>query len=301
MDDDTLTAAALDAFREAMPSEALASVKTITHGWDSLAILVNGRWLLRVARRPEVGATLAREAKALPLISQAVAPVRVPQFVFTRFDTEPAVVGYEAIAGKPLSTADLNLPAHATAIANQLADFLTALHSIPTERAVAAGLTPSTAADWHAEYVAFAEWTETEVGPRLAPHVRDAVMRLWREYLDSPDSRSFEPALVHCDLACEHILLTKDHALAGVIDWGDATLGDPAIDFAGILAELGEKFAGEVIACWRGPRAAGETAATLLARAVFYHRLAPLHAIRFGLATDSDAYIQRGLAQLAGE
>jgi aminoglycoside 2''-phosphotransferase len=298
MDSETLVAAALAAFQATMPGENVATMETITHGWDSLALLVNRRWLLRVARRPEVSVTLAREARLLPLIGAAVAPVSVPQFVFTRFDAEPAVVGYEAIAGKALTNGDVTPAAHAAAIADQLASFLTALHSIPAERAVAAGMPSTTAVNWYAEYVAFAEWTETEVGPRLAPHVRDGVMRRWTEYLDAPDSRNFEPVLIHHDLACEHILLAKDRALAGVIDWGDATLGDPAIDFTGILAELGETFTSGVISRWRGPRAASETTATLLGRAEFYHRLVPLHAIRFGMATGADAYIQRGLAEL---
>lgn len=316
MDDETLTAAALAVFREAMPGKTVVSVDTITQGWDSLALLVNGRWLLRVARRPEVSATLAREARLLPLIASAIAPVRVPQFVFTRFDAEPAVVGYEAIEGEPLTAAAL--PASDSpllvgegpgvrslhpldAIADQLADFLTALHSIPTERAIATGLPPTTAADWHAEYVAFAEWTRTEGGPRLAPDVRDHVLRLWTEYLSAPESGGFQPVLIHRDLGCEHILLAKDRSLAGVIDWGDATLGDPAIDFAGICGELGEPFTRRLIARWRGPRAAGETDASLLARAVFYQRLAPLHAIRFGLLTGADDYVERGMAELADD
>jgi aminoglycoside 2''-phosphotransferase len=298
MNDEALADAALKAFREAMPGEAVAAVETITRGWDSLALLVNGRWLLRAARRPEVGATLALEARLLPLIAASVAPARVPNFIMTRFETEPAVVGYEAIQGHPLSLDDLELEARAETLATQLAEFLTALHSMPSERAAVTGTPHRTVEDWRAEYVAFRDWSRVKVAPRLAPDVRDRLEGLWGEYLDAPASFQFTPVLAHRDLACEHILLADNGALAGVIDWGDASLGDPAIDFAGLLDGLGEGFTRRVIARWRGPRAASETDATLLTRAVFYLRLAPLHAIRFGLLTGAGAYTRRGLADL---
>ncbi len=45
--------------------------------------------------------------------------------------------------------------------------------------------------------------------------------------------------LVHGDLHGSQILVTKDtHQLAGVIDWGDVHLGDPASDFAVVHSML---------------------------------------------------------------
>lgn len=302
MDDDTLTAAALAAMRASQPGETVARVETITRGWDSLALLVNGRWLLRVARRPEVGASLAREARLLPVVAPAVAPVRVPQFTLTRLDAPPAVVGYEVIRGQALTPGDLTwMEARAAAIAGQVADFLTALHSIPVARAVAVGLVPTSVDDWRAEYAAFRDWSRAHAAPLLPPGVRAGLERLWTSYLDEPDNFRFQPALIHRDLGIEHVLLGHDGDLAGVIDWGDAAVGDPAIDFAGFLGGLGERFARQVIARWNGPRAAGETDAVLLARAVFYTKIAPLHAIQYGLLIGSDERVSEGIAGLACE
>jgi aminoglycoside phosphotransferase (APT) family kinase protein len=39
------------------------------------------------------------------------------------------------------------------------------------------------------------------------------------------------PVVVHGDLHARH-LLVRDDVLAGVIDWGDVCVGDPAIDLA---------------------------------------------------------------------
>ncbi len=300
MNDDALTAAALAALRASQPGEAVARVETVTRGWDSLALLVNDHWLLRVARRAAVGASLAREARLLPVIAPAVAPVRVPQFTLARLDEPPAVVGYEVIRGQPLAPGDLTgTEARAEAIARQVADFLTALHRVPVARAAAAGLAPASAEDWRAEYAAFREWSRTHAAPLLPPGVRAGLERLWAAYLDQPDNFRFQPVLIHHDLGIEHVLLAPDGGLAGVIDWGDAAIGDPAIDFAGFLGGLGERFTRQVIARWSGPRAAGETAATLLARAAFYTKVAPLHAIQYGLLIGSDAFVSDGAAGLA--
>ena len=298
-DDAALTTAALAAFASAIPGEAVARVETITQGWDSLALLVNERWLLRVARRPEVGVTLGMEARLLPLIAEAVAPVQVPRFSLTRLDAEPAVVGYAVIRGQPL-TPDALTPSEdgAAALAGQLAGFLSALHGIPVERAVAAGLERATAADWRAGYVYFRDWSRAEAAPLLGPALAARLERFWADYLDDDANFAFQPVLIHHDLATEHVLLAGDGALAGVIDWGDAALGDPAIDFAGFLHDLDEAFVRRIIAAWNGPRAAGETPEKLLARGWFYARLGPLHSVRFGLVTGQEAYVRNGVGGL---
>ncbi len=297
--DDALAAAALEALRASQPGEVVERVETITRGWDSLALLVNGHWLLRAARRPEVGASLAREARLLPVIAAAVAPVRVPRFTITQLNASPAVVGYEVLRGQPLAPRDLTwTEARAEAIARQVADFLTALHSIPVDRAVAAGLPVVSAEEWRAEYAAFRDWSRARAAPLLTPEARRALERLWAGYLDEPGNFRFQPVLIHRDLGIGHVLLGPDGRLAGVIDWGDAAVGDPAIDFAGFLGGLGERFTRQVIARWSGPRAAGETDGTLLARAAFYASIAPLHAIQYGQLIGSDAFVRQGAADL---
>lgn len=302
--DIALTAAALAAFQSAMPDEAVVSVETITRGWDSLALLVNKRWLLRVARRADVGRTLAKEARLLPVIADAVAPVQVPRFTITRLDAAPAVVGYEVIRGEALGPHALvnGSEARVAALAGELAAFLSALHRIPSERAVGAGLDLASPADWRAEYVEFRAWSRAAAAPLLGPALAARLERLWAGYLDDDRNFAFQPALIHRDLGTEHVLLAAEDGglggLVGVIDWGDAALGDPAMDFAGLVGDLGEAFARRVIAGWNGPRAAGETTETLLARARFYARLAPLHGVRFGLETEQDAYTRLGVAGL---
>lgn len=77
----------------------------------------------------------------------------------------------------------------------------------------------------------------------------------------------FEPALIHNDLSAPH-LLVRDGRLAGVIDWADACIGDPARDYAWLL--------NVAFPTW-------EVADGLRRRAQFYHRLGPWGAAYYGL------------------
>ena len=78
-----------------------------------------------------------------------------------------------------------------------------------------------------------------------------------------------------------HISSSRDDRLAGVIDWGDARLGDPALDYAWAL---------------NGPFADWEVDPDLRRRAWFYHRLDPWYEAHYGLFTDQPAHTERGLA-----
>jgi aminoglycoside phosphotransferase (APT) family kinase protein len=44
--------------------------------------------------------------------------------------------------------------------------------------------------------------------------------------------------IVHGDLHSSQVLVNDDHEIAGIIDWGDVHIGDPAVDLAGVQAML---------------------------------------------------------------
>ncbi|UNO43716.1 aminoglycoside phosphotransferase family protein [Streptomyces sp. MST-110588] len=46
-------------------------------------------------------------------------------------------------------------------------------------------------------------------------------------------------SLVHNDLKGEHLLVTEDGRIGGVLDWTDAVIGDPAQDIAGLAISIG--------------------------------------------------------------
>jgi aminoglycoside phosphotransferase (APT) family kinase protein len=78
-----------------------------------------------------------------------------------------------------------------------------------------------------------------------------------------------------------------------VIDWSDACLGDPALDFAWSLYDTGEAFGTRVLQAYE--RECGKDVG-LCAR--FYHRLGPWHEVLFGLKRGRRELVAGGLERV---
>ncbi len=89
----------------------------------------------------------------------------------------------------------------------------------------------------------------------------------------------FTPALTHSDLGPSH-LLVRDGRLAGVIDWGDARIGDPALDYAWLL---------------HVPFPGWEVDDDLRRRSRIYHRLGPWFEAHHGVFTEQPQWVRSGL------
>jgi aminoglycoside phosphotransferase (APT) family kinase protein len=96
------------------------------------------------------------------------------------------------------------------------------------------------------------------------------------------------PRLIHGDLGPAHIRVVGDQ-VAGVIDWGDCGVGDPALDLSWVLYGAKSPFA-------RAARAAYAPDNAVVSRARDWHLVGPWHEVLFGLDTDQPAYVKSGLA-----
>jgi aminoglycoside phosphotransferase (APT) family kinase protein len=76
-------------------------------------------------------------------------------------------------------------------------------------------------------------------------------------------------------------MLVRGGRLAGVIDWSDARIGDPAIDYAWLL---------------HSPFPDWDVDPELRRRARFYHRLGPWYEAHYGLFVGRPETVERGLA-----
>ena len=234
------------------------TILEVDDGYDFEVAIVDDEWVFRFPRRSAVEEALELEIAVLPVLAPAL-PADVPSFEYVSRD--PLFVGYRLIRGEPLVDAD----------ADGVRTFLEALH----------GLDPSgfpvEHPDWVEAYRAQCAEFERLVLPLLDKDLRPQAKRLFSGAETLVD---FEPVLLHADLGPEH-LLVRDGRLAGVIDWGDARLGDPALDYAWLL---------------NGPFADWHVDADLRRRARFYHRLAPWYEAHYGLFTNRPAHTERGLA-----
>ncbi len=234
------------------------TILEIDDGYDFEVAIVDDEWVFRFPRRSGVEEALELEIAVLPVLAPAL-PVDVPSFEFVSRD--PLFVGYRVIRGEPLVDED----------ADGVRAFLEALHALDPS-----GL-PVERPDWVEAYRDQCAEFERLVLPFLD---RDRRAQAKRLFGDAETLVAFKPALLHADLGPEH-LLVRDGRLAGVIDWGDARLGDPALDYAWLL---------------NGPFADWDVDPDLRRRARFYHRLAPWYEAHYGLFTNQPAHIERGVA-----
>jgi aminoglycoside 2''-phosphotransferase len=82
-----------------------------------------------------------------------------------------------------------------------------------------------------------------KVFPLLLPHVRDWVTEHFESHLADRSNFEYELRMVDTDIPPYHILYDKERIrINGIIDFGCAGLGDPAIDFGVIIYHYGESF-----------------------------------------------------------
>ena len=263
-------------------------------GWDHLMLLVDGEWIFRVPRRAESEVTLEKEVRLVPQLARAL-PVAVPRFErIGRAETPPRIIAaYRRIGGVAVDRAAFEGP-EGPRLATELGAALGALHAIPADGAAEAGIPFRDAGAWRREYAGFYRWIEREAFPTLAPVERRYAARLCEDFLRDDAHFRFRPVLLHRDLEAAHVLHDPASArITGILDWGDASAGDPAFDFAGLLADLGEPAARSVLDRYRGPKDSG-----MLDRARFYANVAPFYGIIYGRQLGRPEWARAGRRRL---
>jgi aminoglycoside phosphotransferase (APT) family kinase protein len=235
-----------------------APLVAIDDGWDFKVLVVDDAWVVRWPRHRLAVEEIEKEVELLPVLAPLL-PVEVPRFEYV--SREPWLVAYRLIRGEPLVDED---PAGVRA-------FLDTLHSVDVDKI------PGDRRDWLETYREQANEFRRVVLPLLDPDERSR----GEELLALTETLTgFEAVLTHSDLGPTH-LLVQDGRLAGVIDWGDARIGDPAIDYAWLL---------------NGPFPGWDVDDELRRRALVYHRLGPWFEAHYGVFTDQPEWARTGLA-----
>lgn len=277
------------AIRIAFPVLPVASCAPLGEGWDSAAWLIDETLVFRFPKRAAVARGLATEIALLPDLAAAL-PVPIPRFDYVArrgAPTDPAFpfVGYAALRGIFLDRAPELLHPDAPLIAD-LANALRALHTFPRERAVAAGVPDRDWVGWVAHWEQFVARAMGDPERRLTPAARAWAMALGERLLAELRRAEHPVALLHHDLSLEHILLSDDGTcLAGIIDWGDLALGDPALDFVGVARGCPAAILNALLAAY------GPTDDGFRERIALYGALIPFHRLYYGLELDDDAII----------
>jgi aminoglycoside phosphotransferase (APT) family kinase protein len=256
-------AAIRDLVADHLPGHQVHSVVQVGEGSDNLVYEVNGELIVRCSKEPDSAARAAhvdREARLLAAVA-GIAPLPIPEPSFTI--PERGCLAYRKLPGVPL----LDLPqpqwsAHTTSIAATLGELLTALHAAPVEpMAALVGVDDQPLVQWQLE--------AAQTYAVVAGEVPVVYRRPVEAFLEAPPpAGGWAPVFSHNDLGIEHVLVDPGTwAVTGVIDWGDAAIVDPAIDFGLLYRDLGPAAAHAALG---GYRTEAKDLVTLEERARFY-------------------------------
>ena len=198
-------------------------------GEDNAVAILDDAWVFRFPRSPEAAGFAAGERRLLERLAP-VSNLAVPRYELVAADG--CFGGYRKIAGESLTPA--RFAACSSAVQRRLLDelggFLQVLHGLPASLAEA-GPRSWTGTDYAARYEARRETFASVLSPALLARA-DAF------YAALPEAaRADVRRLVHNDFTDDHILIAAEgDRIAGVIDFSDATNGDPAFDFTYLWA-----------------------------------------------------------------
>ena len=257
----------------------LATFEPVGDGWTCDTYRVNQEWIVQVPRTERAAETLQAQMDVLPELAREVsAQVPIPELVWR----DPTVMAYRRIDGTAATDANGVWP-------ERLGRFLYDLHMVPPEFV---GLRARGPADVRATLGR--EWSELRerVFPLLTAEERDGFGDRFGAFHDDDRNWRFSPCVTHNDVDRPHILVTATGDLAGVIDWEEVGIGDPAADFAWILHD--EPEAGERALAAYG----GAPDDRFRDRCAFRYALMPWHDVSHGLETSRPDLVERGLTQL---
>ena len=265
----------------------IAPLRLPPQGWDNLTLETAAGLVFRFPRREPAAQAQGKEARLLPYLrGHLSAAVPMPEYAAEPTDDLPwGFQGYRKLGGRELRERDIT-DRTVEPLAGQIAQFLHELHGFSAERARTFDVPGPLA--WREGFRALSRRVLPAIRSELRFSEHAQIRRWWRDFLDDDANWNFEPRLVHGDLIGPHLLVDLEvRKLVGVLDWGAAAVGDPAVDFAGLVASYGSDFTWRVVESY-GARGA-EVDATLLRRVRMLGAVAPFWAIEHALTAAQDA------------
>lgn len=248
-------------------------------------LIVNNAWVFRFPKSSATLLSMPNEVAILRALAGRL-PLPTPAPCYVNFMAPRPGFGYALLPGAPLSREWIaTAPAPVCdQIAQRLGEFLRALHTLPPEPLDGQPLQDS-----------IEQWAELfdnihdHLFPFMRSDARDEVAGRFEAFLAVAQS-SWTPVPRHGDFGSGNILYDAEAgAVSGVIDFGSAGLGDPAVDIAA-LSTLGQPIRDRALVAY--PEAAG-----YLDRAAFYRSTFALQQAWYGLRDGSQDDFEDGIAR----
>ncbi len=237
--DATILAELVEKIHQEFPDLQFSEARLEKEGLDNFVVVLDEEWVFRFPRIEKYVKLFSREVQLLKIIKDKV-PVAVPDYEYLSKENEFG--GYRMIKGGELTYEIFkNLPKDVKEkIAQQLGEFLSALHNLPSE-AITDNHIWRTPVFFEKRYYTnrrtiFAENTT----PDLLKRIDDFYEKFKK--IEFPSNR-----VIHADLSSRHMLISPEKtSISGIIDFGEMSFADPADDFYGFWS-YGEDFLKEVL------------------------------------------------------
>ncbi len=236
---------------EHFPNASYKTSRIIRHGYDNIVVILDDalvfRFPMEVAR-----SAFKTELRLLKELEPRIT-TPIPAYIYRTKDD--SFGGYKKLSGDfmmPNTFRKLSREKK-KAFAKELGTFLTELHAVPLSVARKAGMNQDVDAYWwsHATCRKNLTLMKKFLSPKLTKAEAKWIERKYDAYLSL--SFDFKTVILHADLVGDHILFDRKlQKISGIIDFSDAEIGDPAIDFRR-LWEFEESFPGAVLSHYGHP------------------------------------------------
>jgi aminoglycoside 2''-phosphotransferase len=205
---------ALAALREQFPEQAFQQVKPLGSGWATDVYMVDDRLVAHFPRNAELAGWIDHDEKLLAFVASSLgSAITVPEVRYRGRSGTHFPHPFLVCTLVPGIAADRLEAPINEGLASDLGTALTDIHGVPVESAAAVGV-------------------------------------------ERPDWDDYQGALrfIHGDFSPDNIIVDPETGrLTGIIDWGNAAIGDPASDFASLVLWRGWEFARTAITAYGLP------------------------------------------------
>lgn len=213
---------------------ALFSDPIVTHrplgGGENFVYLINDQWIFRIPKKEQAIDANRREQIVLKELNASMKSTQIPRYSF--WDHERGIGGYKEIKGSALSFEFYNSlgPKEKSILAHDLALAISELHDLPLKKT-------AFLKNAKAEANAYIQAASDALGPQsiFAKPEIEKINEALGTALALIENPHAPQVVVHGDLHCDNILVDPaTKGLSGIIDFAEARIGSPVIDFANL-------------------------------------------------------------------
>jgi len=239
-------AALLKRIKYEFPKISWNNYEFLNHGWDHEVIILDNKLVFRFPNSSKYLSAFKDEVNLLNYLVTKT-KTKIPNYKYVVSDYSFA--GYEIIPGTELSEELFQLLTieEKQKIAEQLAEFLTAIHTVNVNELSRFNIAT---ADMVSEAKKLRKQVNKFLQGVLTKDEYAQVLQILEE-VDVIVNKPLPVALIHNDISSSHIIWDSVSKTVGIIDFSDRCLSDPAYDFMELFL-YGKVFAEQVFGMYEG-------------------------------------------------